>query len=110
MENSSHYGFNCVNDTFYNSVNLCSNIMQSIATYITDQSFAPLQFCMDILKRLISHINSFADPLTTVTININHEAAPTCYYVIHARFCETVAMHNTYLKAMIQHLKPDYSK
>ena len=79
--------------------------MQSIAIYTTDEDVPSIQCCIDILNTLISRINSFVDSLKTVTININIETAPISYQAAKTRFCETVSMYNTLLKAMAQHLR-----
>ena len=70
MEGASYAGLFRGDDTFYNSVNLFSNIMQSIESYIIEENNPALPFCMDILKTLISQINSFVDPIKTYIIYV----------------------------------------
>ena len=117
MEGASYAGLFRGGDTFYNSVNLFSNIMQSIESYIIEENNPSLPFCMDILKTLILQINSFVDPIKTVTINIattpitiNLANTPGhSFYVMSARFCETVVLYNNFFKAMAQHLRSNHS-
>ena len=81
MSSSPSVGF-FLGDTFANSVELFSNIMQSITLYFMQGSDIVLPCCMDLLKTLIEHITRVENPIKTLLNVLNKRTLELQFVVV----------------------------